>query len=150
MKKITLIVAMVVMTTISAFAQLENPVTWQYAAKKTPGKNEATLYIKANIEPNWHLYSQNLKPGGPNKTEFSFTPSKDFSLVGKTTEPKPITKYEKVFKMDVSYFEDEVVFTQKIKLNKGATTVKGKVEFMVCDDKQCLPPSEVSFSIPVK
>lgn len=150
MKKITLIIAMVVMTTLSAFAQLENPVTWQYAAKKTPGKNEATLYIKANIEPNWHLYSQNLKPGGPNKTEFSFTPSKDFSLVGKTTEPKPITKYEKVFKMDVSYFEDEVVFTQKIKLNKGATTVKGKVEFMVCDDKQCLPPSEVSFSIPVK
>ncbi|MGV3546528.1 MAG: protein-disulfide reductase DsbD N-terminal domain-containing protein [Pedobacter sp.] len=150
MKKITLIVAMVVMTTISAFAQLENPVTWQYAAKKTPGKNEATLYIKANIEPNWHLYSQNLKPGGPNKTEFSFTPSKDFSLIGKTAEPKPITKYEKVFKMDVSYFEDEVVFTQKIKLNKGATTVKGKVEFMVCDDKQCLPPSEVNFSIPVK
>lgn len=150
MKKITLIVAMVVMTTISAFAQLENPVTWQYAAKKTPGKNEATLYIKANIESNWHLYSQNLKPGGPNKTEISFTPSKDFSLIGKTAEPKPITKYEKVFKMDVSYFEDEVVFTQKIKLNKGATTVKGKVEFMVCDDKQCLPPSEVSFSIPVK
>lgn len=150
MKKITLIVAMVVMTAISAFAQLENPVTWQYAAKKTPGKNEATLYIKANIEANWHLYSQNLKPGGPNKTEFSFAPSKDFSLIGKTMEPKPITKYEKVFKMDVSYFEDEVVFTQKIKLNKGATTVKGKVEFMVCDDKQCLPPSEVSFSIPVK
>ncbi|RZL46005.1 MAG: sugar transporter [Pedobacter sp.] len=150
MKKITLIVAMVIMTTISAFAQLENPVTWQYAAKKTPGKNEATLYIKASIDPNWHLYSQNLKPGGPNKTEFTFTKSKDYTLVGKTMEPKPITKYEKVFKMDVSYFENEVLFTQKIKLNKGTTAVKGKVEFMVCDDKQCLPPSEVTFSIPVK
>ncbi|WP_461788679.1 protein-disulfide reductase DsbD N-terminal domain-containing protein [Pedobacter sp.] len=149
MKKITLIFAMVVMATVSAFAQLENPVTWQYAAKKT-GKNEATLYIKANIDGNWHIYSQNIKPGGPNKTQFAFTPSKDFSLVGKTLEPKPITKYEKVFKMDVSYFENEVVFTQKIKLNKAATTVKGKVEFMVCNDTSCLPPSEVSFSIPVK
>ncbi|MFN0290551.1 protein-disulfide reductase DsbD N-terminal domain-containing protein [Pedobacter helvus] len=149
MKKITLILTMVVMTTISAFAQLENPVTWQYAAKKT-GKNEATLYIKASIDPNWHLYSQNMKPGGPNRTEFTFTSSKDYTLVGKTMEPKPITKYEKVFKMDVSYFENEVLFTQKVKLNKATTAVKGKVEFMVCDDKQCLPPSEVSFSIPVK
>lgn len=149
MKKITLTLAMVIIATISAFAQLENPVTWQYAAKKT-GKNEATLYIKANIDANWHLYSQHLKPGGPNKTEFSFTPSKEYTLVGKTLEPKPITKYEKVFKMDVSYFEDEVLFTQKIKLNKATTTVKGKVEFMVCDDKQCLPPSEVTFNIPVK
>ncbi|MGE6218576.1 protein-disulfide reductase DsbD domain-containing protein [Nubsella zeaxanthinifaciens] len=149
MKKITLIFAMVVMATVSAFAQLENPVTWQYAAKKT-GKNEATLYIKASIDGNWHIYSQNIKPGGPNKTQFSFTSSKDFTLVGKTIEPKPITKYEKVFKMDVSYFENDVVFTQKIKLNKAATTVKGKVEFMVCNDTSCLPPSEVSFSIPVK
>lgn len=150
MKKIILIVAMVIMTTISAFAQLENPVTWQYAAKKTPGKNEATLYIKANIDPSWHIYSQNLKPGGPSKTEFTFTPSKDYVLIGKTAEPKPIVKFEKTFNMNVSYFEDEVVFTQKIKLNKATTAVKGKVEFMVCNDKQCLPPSEVTFSIPVK
>ncbi|SOD20243.1 protein-disulfide reductase DsbD N-terminal domain-containing protein [Pedobacter xixiisoli] len=149
MKKITLVFAIVVMATISAFAQLENPVTWQYAAKKT-GKNEAILYIKASIDPNWHLYSQNIKPGGPNKTEFTFLPSKEYTLVGKTLEPKPITKYEKVFKMDVSYFENEVLFTQKVKLNKATTAVKGKVEFMVCDDKQCLPPSEVTFSIPVK
>jgi hypothetical protein len=149
MKKITLVLALVLSSTVWAFAQLENPVTWQYAAKKL-NKNEAILYIKANIDENWHMYSQNLKPGGPNKTEFTFTPSKDFALVGKTTEPKPITKYEKVFRMEVSYFENQVVFQQKIKLNKGTTTVKGKVEYMVCDDKQCLPSSEVAFNIPVK
>jgi thiol:disulfide interchange protein DsbD len=149
MKKITLVVAMVFITTITAFAQLENPVSWAYVAKKI-NKNEAMLYIKATIDPSWHLYSQTLKPGGPNKTSFTFTPSKDYTLVGKTIEPKPITKYEKVFNMNVSYFEDEVIFQQKIKLNKASTAVKGKVEFMVCNDKSCLPPSEVSFSIPVK
>lgn len=149
MKKITLILAMVVMTTAAAFAQLESPVTWQYAAKKI-SKTEAMLYIKASIDPNWHLYSQNLKPGGPTKTQFTFTPSKEYTLVGKTVEPKPINKFEQVFKMDVAYFANEVVFKQKVKLNKATTVVKGKVEFMVCDDKQCLPPSEVMFSIPVK
>ena len=52
--------------------------------------------------------------------------------------------------MNVSYFEKAVIFQQKIKLNKAATTAKGKVEFMVCNDRQCLPPEEIEFSIPVK
>lgn len=149
MKKITLILSLVFMSTLGAFAQLENPVSWSYAAKKT-SPTEATVYLKATIEGDWHIYSQNIKAGGPNKTDFTFAKSNDFTLVGKTTEPKPITKYEKVFKMDVLYFENEVVFQQKIKLKKGATVVKGKVEFMVCNEKQCLPPNDVTFSIPVK
>lgn len=149
MKKITLILSFVFFSAMGAFAQLENPVSWAYVAKKT-GPNEATIYLKATIEDSWHIYSQNLKPGGPNKTVFTFTPSKDFTLVGKPIEPKPITKYEKSFKMDVAYFENEVVFQQKIKLNKGTTVVKGKVEFMVCNDTSCLPPNDVTFSIPVK
>ncbi len=133
-----------------AFAQMESPVTWSYVAKKNSAGNEATIYLKATIDDKWHLYSQNLKPGGPNKTVFTFAPSKDYTLVGKPAEPKPITYYDKNFKMEVAYFADQVIFTQKVKLNKKETVVKGKVEFMVCDDKQCLPPDEVSFSIPVK
>ncbi|RZK41595.1 MAG: sugar transporter [Pedobacter sp.] len=149
MKKITLILSLLFFTSLGAFAQLDDPVTWSYVAKKTSA-TEATVYIKATLEEDWHLYSQTVKPGGPVKTTFTFSPSKDFTLVGKTIEPKPISKFEKVFGMSVPYFQDEVVFQQKIKLNKGATTVKGKVEFMVCNDTKCLPPSEVEFNVPVK
>jgi len=149
MKKAILILTLVFFSAVGAFAQLENPVTWSYGVKKI-SKTEAVLVLKANIEHNWHIYSQNIKPGGPNKTAIKFTPSKDFTLIGKTSEPKPIAKYEKTFKMNVLYFENEVVFQQKIKLNKATTAVKGTIEFSVCDDKQCLPPSDVTFSIPVK
>jgi DsbC/DsbD-like thiol-disulfide interchange protein len=149
MKKSILILALFIFGATAAFAQLENPVSWSYVAKKT-SKNEATIYIKATIEDGWHMYSQNLKPGGPIKTTFSFKPSKDFTLVGKTIEPKPIIEYEKVYKTNLAYFENEVVFQQKIKLNKATTAVKGSVEFMVCNDKSCLPPAEVTFTIPVK
>jgi hypothetical protein len=149
MKRISLILTLVIISTFGAFAQLENPVSWSYSAKRI-SKTEAIISLRATIEDSWHIYSQNIKPGGPNKTIISFTPSKDFTLVGKTEEPKPITKFEKVFKMDVLYFENEVIFKQKIKLNKAATTVKGKIDFMVCNDKQCLPPSDVTFSVPVK
>jgi len=149
MKRITLILNLLFFTSLGAFAQLDNPISWSYVAKKT-SPTEATVYIKANLEESWHLYSQTVKSGGPSKTIFTFAKSNDYALVGKTIEPKPISKFEKVFNMNVPYFENQVVFQQKIKLNKGATTVKGKVEFMVCNDSKCLPPNEVEFSIPVK
>lgn len=149
MKKITLILSLVFFSAMGAFAQLENPVSWSYAAKKI-SSTEAIVYIKANIEDNWYLYSQNIKPGGPNKTVFTFPKSKDYVIVGNTIEPKANSKYENVFKMEVAYFKDQVVFQQKIKLNKPSVTVKGSVNFQVCDDKSCLPPTDVAFSIPVK
>lgn len=149
MKKITLMFAIITCMATAAFAQIEKPVTWSYVAKKT-GKNEATVYIKATIDDRWHIYSQNVKDGGPVKTTFTFPPSKDYTLVGKTLEPKAITKFENTFKMNVSYFEKSVIFQQKVKLNKATTTVKGKVEYMVCNDTKCLPPDEIEFSIPIK
>ncbi|MCX2452965.1 protein-disulfide reductase DsbD N-terminal domain-containing protein [Pedobacter sp. PLR] len=149
MKKISLIISFVLFTAIGASAQIEKPVTWSYVAKKI-SKTEAVVYIKATMEQGWHIYSQNLKAGGPQPTSFSFAASKDYTPVGKTTEPKATTYFDENFKMNVSYFGDKVVFQQKIKLNKPTATVKGKVEFMVCNDEKCLPPEEVSFSIPVK
>ena len=135
--------------TATAFAQIEAPVKWSYAAKKV-SSTEAVVLIKATIEDGWHIYSQNVKDGGPVATSFTFTPAKNYTVVGKPVEPKPVTKYETAFKMNVSYFENSVVFQKKFKLKGGATTVKGKVEYMTCNDRKCLPPDEVEFSIPVK
>ncbi|WP_134091451.1 protein-disulfide reductase DsbD N-terminal domain-containing protein [Olivibacter sp. XZL3] len=149
MKKFTAFLAILIFSTLAASAQIKTPVKWAYAAKKI-NNNEAVLLIKATIDKGWHIYSQNLKPGGPVPTSFTFSKSSDYTPVGKTAEPKGISHFEKVFDMDVIYFENEVVFQQKIKLNKATTSVKGTVEFMVCNDKECLPPDEVDFTIPIK
>ncbi len=134
---------------LTASSQILKPVKWSYAAKKTSAK-EAVVYLKATIEEGWHLYSQTVPEGGPVKTTITFSPDKSFSLVGKTVEPKPITKHEAVFNMDVSYFESSVIFQQKVKLTGAGATVKGTIEFMVCNDSQCLPPETIDFSVPVK
>ncbi|RZL18746.1 MAG: sugar transporter [Pedobacter sp.] len=133
----------------SAKSQILKPVTWSYAFKKT-SPTEATVYIKATIDDNWHLYSQTVKEGGPVKTTFTFPKSTAYTLVGQTIEPKPISKYEQTFSMDVAFFEKTALFSQKIKLKGKSAVVKGTVEFMTCDDKQCLPPEEIAFSIAVK
>ncbi|WP_205780499.1 protein-disulfide reductase DsbD N-terminal domain-containing protein [Mucilaginibacter limnophilus] len=147
MKKILGLLVMVFIS-VSAFAQIESHVKWSYAAKKV-SKTEAVVFIKATMDDGWHIYSQNVAEGGPVKTSFTFAPSKDFTLVGKPSEPKGITKFEKVFSMNVTYFENSVIFQQKIKLKAAKTTVKGKLEFMTCNDTKCLAPTEVDFSIPV-
>jgi len=130
-------------------AQILTPVHWSYGAKKL-NNSEAVVFIKATIDDGWHLYSQYVKEGGPVKTTFTFPASPEYTLVGKTIEPKPITRNEPVFKMDVSFFEKEVIFQQKIKLKAGQATVKGTLEYMTCNDHQCLPPDDIDFSIPVK
>ena len=148
MKKLLAITAAVLLS-IGANAQIVTPVKWAYAAKKT-SPTEVTVFLKATIDAGWHIYSQNVKDGGPIKTSFTFAKSKDYTLVGKPVEPKPITKFEKSFSMDVSYFEKEVVFQQKIKLKSAnVAAIKGQLEYMTCNDQKCLPPDDVNFSIPV-
>lgn len=148
MKKLGLIVA-ALMITLGAFAQIEAPVKWSYAAKRI-SPTEAVVLLRATIQSGWHIYSQSVKEGGPIKTSFTFAPSKDFTLAGKTIEPKPATKFENAFKMNVSYFEKEVVFQQKIKVKStNAINVKGKLEYMVCNNIKCLPPEEVNFAVTI-
>lgn len=149
MKNLSLIVVMMLIGVSGAFAQILEPVKWQFGARKINDK-EAVVFMKAVIDNGWHIYSMNVEDGGPIKTSFTFASSQDFSLIGKTAEPTPKTKYEDVFGMDVAYFNNEVVFQQRIKLNKGQTTVRGVVEFMACDAEQCLPPDEVPFAIAIK
>lgn len=150
MKKVKLIVFLLFCVSgIVAQGQIQKPVKWSYAAKRLSAK-KAMVYFKAVIEPGWHIYSAYQAEGGPVKTGFSFDKASGYRLVGKILEPKPVTKHEEAFDMQVGYFEKSVVFQQKVSLLAGATTVKGSVEFMACTEKECLPPEEVNFSVPVK
>lgn len=149
MKKYIVILFVLAGFSLTASSQILKPVTWAYAAKRTSATT-ATLYLKATVDEGWHLYSQFVKDGGPVKTTFTFPAGKGYTLIGKTTEQKPITKFETAFNMNVSFFEKSAIFQQKIKLSGKNAVVKGTVEFMVCNDKQCLPPEEVEFGIAVK
>lgn len=145
------IITMIVFVSLwsNTTAQILHPVHWSYAAKRT-SKNEAVIYIKATIDAGWHIYSVNQKDGGPIKTSFEFMPSKSYRLNGGVTEPMPLSRFEKAFDMDVLFFEEAVVFQQKITIKSATSLVRGKVAFMTCNDQRCLPPEEIAFSIHIK
>jgi thiol:disulfide interchange protein DsbD len=55
--------------------------------------------------------------------------------------------------LDVSAYQysDKVNFVQMVKLKgKGKTAVTGKLEYQTCDDKKCLPPKTIPFTIALK
>lgn len=148
MKKFILLFFFVSVYSTQSFAQLEKPIRWSYKVERV-NKTTAILAFKAIMNEKWHIYSLNVK-GIPAKTTFTFSPAKDYTLLGPTIEPKPISKYDKVLKTVLTYFEKEVVFTQKVRLNKTSALIKVAIEFMACNDKQCLPTDLVSFNVPVK
>lgn len=130
--------------------QFLTPVKWEFSSKKI-SDTEAELIFKAKIDEHWHLYSQFLEPGGPEATAFTFNKSKLYELIGKVKEGKSIEMMDPNFGMKVKYFAKEATFKQKIKLiDNKPFSVKGNVYFMVCDDKQCLPPEELDFDIKVE
>jgi len=135
---------------IFTISQVLTPVKWSFSVDQ-PKPGEATLLLIANIDPNWHLYSQDIPPNGPIPTSFRFNKSADYMLVGNVMEPKPIVENDPNFDMVLKYFSDKPVFRQKIKvLSSKDFSITGSLEFMCCDDKQCIPPEEVEFSFNIK
>jgi thiol:disulfide interchange protein DsbD len=61
------------------------------------------------------------------------------------------TRFEDVFNVDTKFFNDKVEFVQVVTLKANVkTSLTGSVEFMTCNDKECLPPKSVDFSIALK
>lgn len=150
MKKIYLFLLLATISLASVQSQVLDPVKWSTSIKKI-SETEYDLISKATIEDKWHLYSQVVPDDGPLPTNLTFEENSAYKLVGTAKESKGHTVHDPVFDMVITFFENTATFTQRIKLtgNEG-TTVKGEVEFMVCDDTRCLPPSYVDlvFKIP--
>ena len=125
-------------------------VTWSYNAKKI-ANNIFELSITANIAGNYHLYAIKAGVEGPVPTTINFNPNPLITLEGSIIEKgKKITKLESAWGGNVNFFEKTVTFTQKAKTKTNAkTNVNGKIQFMVCNDEMCLPPSEITFKIPI-
>ncbi|HVI49481.1 MAG TPA: protein-disulfide reductase DsbD domain-containing protein [Chitinophaga sp.] len=132
-----------------ASAQIENPVKWSFSSRKV----DATTYevhATATIDAGWHLYAQETGEG-PVPTTFKFAKNPLAVTSGKVVEVGKLHKsFDKNFNTELKYYEKSVDFVQKVTVKgKAATKVKGSVEFMVCDDHQCLPPKEQEFAIAV-
>lgn len=136
-----------------SYCQTLNPVSWE--AKYTElTNNEGEITIKAMIDKGWHTYSQNIPAdAGPVPTSLSFSPGTNFELTGKPVEEGVKEEFDKTFEMKIASFENKATIKQKLKRkNMQSFETVIKIEYMVCNDKQCLPPKtiELKMNIPSK
>lgn len=128
-------------------SQIVDPVTWHYSSKQI-GPHEFALTFTAEIDPGWHLYSQLIEEGGPVPTSFYYEGKEGVEV--SDTKAKEIgevhRQHDETFDMEVAYFSNKVSFVKTVKTTAPKAKLSGYLEFMVCDDEKCLPPSSEDFS----
>ncbi len=129
-------------------AQIDIPVTWEYKLIQQKN-NTAILELEATIKDKWHLYSQHTPENGPLSLFFEFEESNSWERIGDVKEPNPLVEYDEIFKVDVLYFKEKVVFTQEIKiLTDQPFLIRGTSDYQACIDGKCVPGND-DFEIPV-
>ena len=134
------------MALLPAVAQIQDPVQFK-TELKTISDTEAQIVFTGKIDAGWHVYSTDLPSGGPISATFNVDKIEGVELVGKLTpQGKEIENFDKVFEMKLRYFENTAIFIQKLKITGATYMIEGYMEFGACNDENCLPPTEVSFS----
>ena len=148
MKQLSVSIAFLLVSVLS-FAQSGTKVKWDYTVKKISDKKYEVRMI-ATIQPGWHLYSQKQSADAialPTKISFAKNPlitvSGAAKEVGKVTDA-----FDKATQSRSRFYSNKVEFVQIVTLKSNIkTSIVGDVKFMVCDDRQCLPPDKTKFTV---
>lgn len=117
----------------------EEPALWSHAVQKI-SDTEYEITFSGKIMEGWHVYSQYTAEGGSLPSEFTFEKAgEDYELVGKTLESETITEYSDIFEVDETFFKEEAIFTQKIKLlNPEVRQITVNLFYQICKEV-CIP-----------
>jgi DsbC/DsbD-like thiol-disulfide interchange protein len=129
-------------------AQVRNPVKWTHTVKAA-GSGKYVVSMKAVLDKGWHIYSQHTPDGGPIPTAVLFTKNPLVTLTGPIKEVGKLENhYEKLFGVNVKQFSNEVTFVQELTVKgKVKTNISGTIEYMMCNDTECLPPATQRFTL---
>ena len=139
MKKI-LAIFLFISAVLPLAAQMQDPVHFRSELKKT-SDSEAELIFSATIDAGWHVYSTDLPSGGPISATFHADKMEGAQTVGKLkVRGQEHKQFDKLFDMEVRFFEKAVTFVQKIKFTKPQYDIDCYVEYGTCNDEMCMPP----------
>lgn len=146
MKKYFLLFALFLLDIGLSQAQIKEPVNFKTTFKNL-SENEAEIIFTGSIDQGWHVYSTDLGNGGPTSATFNVDKKSGILPVGKLKAAgKEVATFDKLFDMQVRYFEHTATFVQKVKLTGGAYAIEGYLEYGACDNESCLPPTQVPFN----
>jgi thiol:disulfide interchange protein DsbD len=131
----------------AAPAQILTPVKWEVRLTNAASA-EQEIRFTATADPGWHVYDMNLPDGGPISTAIRYESKNGVELIGvPTASVAPIKVHDELFNMDLRWYAGKVTFTQKLKITDAKRfKLAGDLQFMACNDENCLPPEHIPFS----
>ena len=132
-----------VIFSISVRGQMMDPVHFTSQLKMLDN-GEAEIIFNATVDPGWHVYSTDLGNDGPVSATFNAVKMDGVETVGKLKPRGNVTKqFDKMFDMELRFFEHKATFVQKIRFIKPQYTIDCFLEYGACNDEMCMPPSQV-------
>ena len=126
---------------LTAAAQMQDPIHFHSELKRI-SDTEAELLFQATIDAGWHVYSTGLGNNGPISATFHADRMEGAQTVGSLkARGKEVKQFDKMFGMEVRYFEQAVTFVQKIRFTQPRYDISCYIEYGACSDAMCLPPS---------
>ena len=114
------------------------------------GGAEYELRFEAAIPSGFHMYDMGPYEGGPNPTVITLSPEAGVELVGSVEQrTKPHRYFGQMFGMEIGTFSGKALFTQRVRLTAAQAKVRAAIEWMICDDKSCMPPSDTELTLVV-
>jgi len=141
------LVLLALLSSLTLGAQILDPVDWTSSYERVD-EQTYDLIFKAEIDEGWYVYSQYIEEGGPIPTTIYFDEGEHFTVSGKAEENSDHRKegWDDIFDMEVTKYSKSLTIVQRVKVLDSGTPVSGFLEFMTCDDEQCLPPDQIDFS----
>jgi len=156
MKKLLFIklVLLITFTTILAQAQTWNRDYVEFKAFPTKSVvnagEEFELQLNMDIIDYWYTYSTEMQLSdegiGPSQTFIEFKSNDKIEPIGEVIIPKPQSKYDEGFEMDITYFSGKSQFVlkgkAKEKIDFSIDSVFVNVYAQFCDTVKCMPPED--------
>ncbi len=150
MRKHVILLLIAIAGAFTAAAQTLQPVTWSVTTEST-SRTEATVVLHAKVEKGWHLYGLTLPDDGPNATQITFQLPEWIKTDGPLTPSvQPVEKFDPIFSLNLSWWDTDVNFTQKLILTDSRSH-KGSVKIMFqgCNDQTCISPQRLTLDFQV-
>lgn len=147
MKRLLLFLSAFVLSIAALSAQ---SVSWSPASVAV-GDDMYRITLTASIERGWHIYDMGpYELGGPNATVITFHQGDGYELVGEVEAlTAPYRYFDNVYSVEIGTYQDKAEFAQMVRLTAPGATVRGNVEWMVCNDSSCIPPADFDFEVSV-
>lgn len=141
-RSLLFLLALVPLLVFAQTAAPEEHTKWTASVPDSAAGAQATVTLKAEIAPGYHLYSLKKVEGGPTAT--SIEAVAPLKLAGPITTSKTTTKHDPNFDLDVEFFSDEATFQVPVQLGPDPKKGELNVTFQTCNDKTCDQPKTVA------